>query len=68
MPFFRHLDPRFLLDALQETPGGILQLSANHSAQHLMLYCHTSCHEFNLLLNPVRGAKNISHWNTCNFN
>lgn len=30
-PFLRHLDPSFLLDALQEGPG-CLQLSANHSA------------------------------------
>ena len=33
LPFFRHLDPRFLLDALQEIPGGHLQLSSTHSAQ-----------------------------------
>ncbi|KAK8742483.1 hypothetical protein OTU49_001908 [Cherax quadricarinatus] len=32
-PFLRHLDPRFLLDALQEVPGGLLQLSSIHSAQ-----------------------------------
>ncbi|XP_047498894.1 phosphopantothenate--cysteine ligase-like isoform X1 [Penaeus chinensis] len=30
-PFLRHLDPSFLLDALQEGPG-CLQLSATHSA------------------------------------
>ncbi|XP_042223232.1 uncharacterized protein C4B3.18-like isoform X1 [Homarus americanus] len=32
-PFLRHLDPRFLLDALQEVPGGLLQLSSVHSSQ-----------------------------------
>lgn len=32
-PFIRHLDPRFLLDVLQEQPGGILHLSQTHSAQ-----------------------------------
>ncbi|KAG7168267.1 DNA / pantothenate metabolism flavoprotein-containing protein [Homarus americanus] len=34
-PFLRHLDPRFLLDALQEVPGGLLQLSSVHSSQRV---------------------------------
>lgn len=32
-PFLRHLNPRFLLEAMHEGPGGILQLSSAHSSQ-----------------------------------
>ncbi|XP_050739015.1 uncharacterized protein LOC127009714 [Eriocheir sinensis] len=41
MPYLRHLNPRFLLEALQEGAGGVLHLSPAHSSQ-----VHPIWHEY----------------------